>query len=113
MPNPTKFTWTDPTTNVDGSPVTAGEITGYTIGIRSTTVAGSTAGVYPINVPVSGATAASELLSQISPSLAPDTYAAAIQTNGPTNSVFSSEITFTIAAPPLPVPKAPTGFSVA
>lgn len=111
--NPTTFTWNDPTTNVDGSPLVAGEITGYTIGIRSTTAAGSLMGTYPIQVPVVGAAAATELLSQITPVLAPDTYAAAIQTNGPVNSAFTPEVTFTIAPPPAPVPNPPSNFGIA
>jgi hypothetical protein len=110
MSNPTKFSWTDPTTNVDGTPITAGEITGYTLGIRQTTLSGSAAGTYPIQVPVAGATAASELISQISPALTPGGYAAAIQTVGPVNSAWSAEATFTIAPP---VPNSPTNFTVA
>jgi hypothetical protein len=110
MSNPTKFSWTDPTTNVDGSAIAAGEITGYNLGIRQTSLTGSVAGTYPIQVPVSGATAASELISQISPALTPGGYAAAIQTVGPVNSAWSAEVTFTIAPP---VPNSPTNFTVA
>lgn len=105
MANPTKFTWVDPTLNTDGSAITAGEITGYLIGIRT----GGVAGTYPITASVAGATAASELLSALGTVLAPNNYSAAIQTVGPVNSAWSSEVTFTIA-PSQPNP--PTGFSV-
>ncbi|HXN95994.1 MAG TPA: hypothetical protein VN879_15930 [Candidatus Acidoferrales bacterium] len=106
----TQFTWTDPTTNTDGSPITAGEITGYSIGIRNTAAAGSVIGTYPIVANVSGAAAGSELLTALGTVLAPGSYAAAIQTVGPEVSPFSPEITFTIAAP---VPNPPSNFSVA
>jgi hypothetical protein len=109
MANPTKFTWVDPTTNTDGTAITAGEITGYNIGIRSTTKAGSVAGTYPIQVPVSGPTAASEMLASITPVLAVDSYAAAIQSVGPVSSVFSGEVTFDIVPP---VPNPPQSFTV-
>jgi hypothetical protein len=103
VPN-TKFTWTDPTTNVDGSPIVAGEITGYSIGI------GTASGNYPIQVPVPGPAAASELLSQITPALVPGTYFAAVQAIGPVDSVFSNEVSFVIAAAQ---PNPPTNFTVA
>lgn len=105
-----KFSWTDPTTNTDGSALQSGEISGYAIGIRSTTAAGSVAGTYTITAQVAGATAANEALSALGTVLKPDTYAAAIQSVGPVNSAWSSEIQFTIAQP---VPNPPTDFSVA
>lgn len=108
--NPTQFSWTDPTTNIDGSPIVAGEITGYIIGIRSTTATGSVAGTYPITANVAGAAATMELLSALGTTLKPDTYAAAIRTAGPVPSLFSTEATFTIT-PPQPNP--PTGFTAA
>ncbi len=43
-----KVSWTDPTTNTDGTPLSQNEITGYQVGLRSTTVSGSAAGTYPI-----------------------------------------------------------------
>jgi hypothetical protein len=100
------FTWTDPTTNTDGSPITTGEITGYQIGVRPST---GSAGTYPVTVAVSGPTTTSEALSAITPPLTPGSYAAAIRSVGPTDSAWSNEATFTIAAP---VPSAPTGFAV-
>lgn len=107
MANPTKFTWVDPTKNTDGSAIAAGEITGYLIGIRPATGA---AGTYPITAPVTGASATTELFTQLGTVLAPGDYAAGIQSVGPTNSAWSTEVTFTIQAP-VPVP--PTGFTVA
>jgi hypothetical protein len=105
MSNPTTISWTDPTENVDGSPITPGEITGYNLGIRVTTAAGSAAGTYPIILPVVGSTAAKAMLSAISPLLAPGSYAAAVETVGPVSSAWSTEAPFTIAPP---VPNAPT-----
>ncbi len=109
MSNPTKFTWTDPTTNVDGSAIAAGEITSYTIGVRNTTATGSVAGTYTITV-TAPPTVTSDLLSAITPALPAGSYAAAIQANtASTSSPWSTEATFTIAE----VPNPPTGFGVA
>lgn len=105
MPNPTRFTWVDPTTNTDGTAITAGEVTGYEIGIRVT--AGSVAGIYPIIATVPGATAASELLTALGTVLVPGSYAAAIRSSGPIASAWSAETTFTIVPP---TPSAPTNF---
>ncbi|MDR5726729.1 MAG: hypothetical protein RB191_04590 [Terriglobia bacterium] len=107
MTNPTKFLWTDPTTNVDGSPIAAGEITGYQIGVRP---ASGTAGTYPMLTPVAGATATSEAFTALSSLLVPGSYAAAILAVGPVDSAYSAEVNFTIAPP---VPSAPTNFGVA
>jgi hypothetical protein len=108
--NPTSFSWTDPTTNTDGTPIAPGEITGYLIGIRSADAAGSVAGTYTITAAVSSPTATTELFSALGTVLAPGKYASAIQTIGPADSAWSAEVTFTIAAP---VPNPPSGFSVA
>lgn len=110
MSNPTQFTWTDPTANVDGTALSAGEVTGYTIGVRSTTAAGSVAGTYPALTTIANPTATSEAMSALSTVLKPDSYAAAVRTDGAVNSAWSSEVTFTIAPP---VPNPPSGFSVA
>lgn len=108
MPNPTQFQWVDPTTNTDGSTITTGEVTGYQIGVR---LASGTPGQYLVTTQfVPGAASTTEVFSSLSAVLAPGDYAAAIQTVGPTNSVFSTETTFTIAAP---VPNPPTGFTAA
>lgn len=115
MSNPTTIAWTDPTTNLDGTPVAPGEITAYLIGVRSTTASGSVAGTYPIQATAQGAAASQELISALGAALAPDTYAVAVQTVGPTNSAWSTEASFTIAPivpPPLPVPNPPTGLTV-
>lgn len=107
MTNPTTFAWTDPTTNTDGSAITAGEITGFNVGIRQ---AAQPAGVYPITLPVASPSATSALIAAVSPALAPGDYVAAVQTVGPTSSAWSNEAAFSLAAP---VPSAPTGFSIA
>lgn len=102
MANPTKFSWADPAVNTDGSPIQAGEITGYQIGIRPST---GTAGTYPTIVAVSGASSTSAPV----PTLASGSYEAAIQTVGPNDSAWSAEMAFTITATPEP----PSGFSIA
>lgn len=109
MGNPTGFSWTDPTTNVDGMPLTAGEVTGYTVGVRSTTAAGSVAGTYPITGSVAGAASTGETIAALSALLKPDTYAAAVRADGPVPSAWSTEATFTLA-PPQPNP--PSNFVV-
>ena len=108
-PNTAAFSWVDPTTNVDGSPIQPGEVTGYNVGVRSNTATGSVKGTYPVITNVAGATAAKEAVSALSSVLKPDTYAAAIQTAGQVNSLWSDEIFFTIAQPQ---PNPPTGFTV-
>ena len=110
IPSTAKFNWTDATTNTDGSAIVSGEITGFLIGIRSTTATGSVAGTYPINSPSIAASAVSEAVALITPSLQPDTYAAAIKSVGPVNSAWSTEVQFQIAQP---VPNPPTAFGVA
>jgi hypothetical protein len=108
MPNPTKFSWVDPTQNVDGTPIASGEITGYTIGIRNTATTGSVAGTYPITL-TAPPTVTTDLISAITPALPAGSYAAAIEANtASSNSVWSAEQDFTIAE----VPNPPTGFSV-
>ncbi len=110
MTNPTTFNWTDPTTNTDGTPIAAGEITGYTVGVRSTSATGSVAGTYPIMGSVTDPTATSELFTQLNTMLKPDTYAAAIRTDGPVPSAWlPTEVTFTIVAPQ---PNPPSTFAV-
>jgi hypothetical protein len=106
--NPSKFTWTDPTLNTDGTAVTAGEITGYAIGIRNTATTGSVAGTYPtiVNVPAAVTTFA---INSISPPLTSGSFAAAIEAiTALTVSSWSTEVTFTLA----PTPDPPTGFTV-
>lgn len=119
MTDPTKFNWIDPTTNKDGSPVAAGEITGYEVGVRDTTATGSAAGTYPYGAKAPS-TATTELISLLNPSLPKGALlAAAVRANtagldasgNPINSDWSAEATFTLAVP-APVPNEPTGFFV-
>jgi hypothetical protein len=100
--NPSKASWVEPTTNTDGSPLVASEITGYQVGIRS---AAGTPGTYLTLIPVTGAATLSVAL----PVLASGSYAAAVQAIGPVNSGWSTEATFTMAETPSP----PTSFSIA
>ncbi len=110
MGNPTGFSWVDPTTSTDGTPLAAGEVTGYTVGVRSASAAGSVAGTYPITGSVAGVGSTGETIAALSALLKPDTYAAAVRADGPVASAWSAEQTFTIA-PEQPSP--PTGFTVA
>jgi len=105
-----KVGWTPPTANSDGSALTPGEVTGYIVGLRSLSVAGTVAGTYPIQSPPTSATAVTEALSAITANLKADSYAAAVQAqsaNGP--SVWSTEAQFQGV---LPVPGPPTAVSV-
>jgi hypothetical protein len=105
MANPSSFHWVEPTVNTDGTPLVGSEITGYTVGVRQ----GGTAGTYPNTVSVTGNTTLTALISAVTPALLSGTYEAAVMSVGPTNSAWSSEITFTLAGTPVP----PTSFSVA
>jgi hypothetical protein len=104
MANPSKFDWVNPTANTDGSPVTPGEITGYTIGV------GTSAGNYTVLTTVTDPNATTEPLANLSTLLKPATYFASIRAesvNGP--SAWATEISFTIAPPA--APNAPTSFA--
>jgi hypothetical protein len=103
---PITFSWTDPSLNVDLSPITPGEVTGYTVGIRNTTTAGSAAGTYPVTVAAPGAADVSALASGAAAALVPGVYAMAIQTNGPINSAWSVELFFEVPTAPV-VPETP------
>lgn len=106
-----KVSWQAPTANDDGSALTIGEVTGYIVGLRSLSVAGTAAGTYPIQSPPTSSTALTEALSAITANLKPDSYAAAVQAqsaNGP--STWSSEAQFQGV---LPKPNPPTAVSVA
>jgi hypothetical protein len=120
MTAPTKFVWTDPTTNVDGSPIAAGEVTAYEIGVRDTTATGSAAGTYPFGIKAPPS-ATFEPFSALQPALPIGVLlAAAVRTdtgavdgnNNPINSAWTAEVTFTLPVPP-PIPNPPTGFTVA
>lgn len=109
-PNTAAWTWVDATTNTDGSPLTAGEVTGYNIGVGPASIPAG--GIYPINIPVDGPTATQEAFSAAvataATMLKPGTYFSAVQSVGPVNSAFSNEFEFQISQP---VPAAPTGFT--
>jgi hypothetical protein len=106
MSNPKTVSWTPPTTNTDGSPLAAGEVTGYQVGVRLTsTPQPAPTGAYPIMAPVDPANAVSDLLSEVTPPLQPGTYVAAVQTLSTTfgPSVWSVETApFTILPSPMP-----------
>lgn len=113
MTTVSQVSWQDPTTNVDGTPIAAGEVTGYEVGVRDTTLPG-TAGTYPYGAKAP-ATATSELLSLLNPSLpkgvllavAVRANTAGLDANGNLiNSAWSNEATFTLPVP-APVPNAP------
>ncbi len=63
MANPSQIKWTVPTQHTDGTPLSAGEITSYNVGVR---LASGTAGTYAYTATAS-ASATSELISQLSP----------------------------------------------
>lgn len=105
-----KVTWTLPTANTDGSPLTPGEVTGFIVGLRSVNAAGSVAGTYPIQSPPTAADAVTDALSAIAGNLKSDDYAVAVQTqsvDGP--SAWSAEVLFTGV---LPVPNPPADVAV-
>ena len=106
MANPTTFNWAAPTKNTDGTNVVAGEITGYNVGIRPSS---GSPGTYTSTIAVSGATTLTAPLSAATPPILSGTFAAAVQSKGPSDSAFSAEITFTLSGTPVP----PTGFTIA
>ena len=107
-------TWVDTTANVDNSPFTPGEVSGYVVGLRSLTAAGSVAGTYPILSPLVAADATSDALSKISQSLKPDDYAVSVMAKGVAgvsqDSAWGTEFQFTGVLPQL---SPPTGISAA
>lgn len=103
---PTKFTWVAPTTNTDGSPIVAGEITGYNLVLRT---ADSSPGVYSISVPIADPAATEEPLAAIRSLLVVGSYFAAIQTVGPVASAFTGEVPFSVDALQ---PNPPSSFTV-
>lgn len=112
-PSKAEFSWTDPTTNVDGSPIVPGEVTGYVIGVRP---ASGVAGNYPAQTTASGAATVQQAASAFAAMLVPGDYFGAVRTDGPVPSDWSAEVAFSVApvvVPPLPQPNPPTDFSVA
>jgi hypothetical protein len=117
-PNPTfpvasvGFKWTIPTTNVDGTPIVPGELTGFDIGVRADGTGAP--GTYAAITNVPDPTATSEALSKLGTVLAPGNYWSAIRSDSaPGDGPWSSEVGFSIAAPPPPVPNPPSGFTAA
>lgn len=123
--NPTEFDWTPATENVDPDPTDTvpapafndAEVTGFQIGIRSLSSAGSAPGTYPVVIEVADPKATKETLSAAYASglalLKDDQYQSAIRSIGPVDSDWSPETdasAFEIKAP-LPVPKPPSGFT--
>lgn len=100
------MTWTAPTQNTDGSPIAAGEVTGYEVGVWPT--ADTTA------VPVKTAQVGPAVLSfdLTTLGLAPGDYFASVRTVSANDSVWDPALPFTIAAA-IPTPQAPGNFSVA
>jgi len=107
MATPTLASWVDPVTNLDGSPIAPGEITGYTVGAR---VASAAPGVYPYSATVPS-TATSEPLSLLTPVLPTGVLlAAAVKANTAVgSSAWSNEATFTLPGTPTP----PISFKIA
>jgi hypothetical protein len=96
-----KWSWSL-SVNPDGSPLLAGEVTGYQIGIRP---ASGVVGTYPVEIAATPGVDDSVVFA----GLAPGNYFASVRAMGPTNSPWdTSEIAFTV---PVPVPAAPTNFS--
>lgn len=107
-----KVSWTDPTQGTDGQPLSGGDaVTGYKVGLRSLTAAGSVAGTYPFTASV-GPTLTSEAVATVlGASMVADSYAAAVQAQSANGaSAWSAEFSFQGS---LPVPLAPTAVSVA
>jgi len=120
MADPTELDWTDPTLNEDGSPVAAGEIVSYTVGVRDTSAAGSAPGTYPYGI-TAPSTATSALLASLTPHLPTGVpLAAAVRADTAgldaqgqlIHSKWTPEVTFTLATP-APIPQAPTDFKLA
>lgn len=123
--NPLQFAWLAATANVDldpsdsepAPPFSDTEVTGFEIGIRSLTSAGSVAGTYPIVIPVADPKATTETLSAAYASglalLADGQYQSAIRSVGPVNSEFapeSEDSSFELKKV-LPQPNPPSGFT--
>ena len=108
--------WTDPTQNTDGTPITPGELSGYLVGLRDVNAAGSVAGTYPNTAAVQGGAATSSLLSALgflSHMVRGGTYAVAAESEvgGAAVGAWSAELIFTYS-PPASVPMPPTGLHI-
>lgn len=96
-------TWKAAAANADGTPIQAGEITGYEVGIRPES---GTPGTYPKIVSVASQWEAANALAALD--LPMGNYAAAIRTTGPSDSAWSTETMFTVML----IPKAPGDFRI-
>lgn len=120
-PNPsfppvtTGFSWTDPVANTDGSAIAAGELTGYSLGVRADGV--GSPGTYTVNAAITGPTDTNEALTALGTVLAPGNYWAAIKAVGAVgvanDSAYTQEIGFSIPAPVPPTLNPPSGFQAA
>jgi hypothetical protein len=116
----TTISWTDPTLNVDGSPIGPSEITAYEVGARDTSASGSQAGVYPYGVkaPPTSTSALLAALTPLLPTGVPLVFAvradtAGLDANGqPIESAWSVESTAITLPVPAPVPNPPTGVTL-
>ena len=114
MPIPTSIDWEIPTTNVDGTPIAPGEITGYLIGIRKASdpqPAQDGTGTYPVSFLVTNPALTHEAFSVVGGNLPQDNYKITMQTLSTTNGngPFAPEKDFSTIIPPKP--NAP-GFTV-
>lgn len=104
-------TWTDPTQNTDNSPITAGEVTGYLVGIRP---ASGTPGTYPTTVAAPASATSVSIAAALAalPSAGTATvagYFSSVQTQSANNSVWDvNEVGFSLSKTPNP----PSGFGV-
>jgi len=111
------ISWVDPTLNTDGSAITAGEVSGYLVGIRDTAANPSVAGTYPKTAVVTGGGATSALMSVLgflSGLVRGGTYAVAAESEvgGAAVGAWSPEFVFTYSPPAL-VPNPPASLKVA
>jgi len=94
------FSWPPATKRTDGTPIPAGELVGYQIGV------GTTSGTYTILTDINPNTTSEPESSLSSVPTMPGTYFAAYKAIGKgssADSVWSNEVTFTISATPIEV----------
>ncbi len=97
------ISWVAPSLNTDGTPVKAGEITSYELGVRP---ASGTPGVYPLTAPAATMADAPAALSSLK--LVVGDYFGAVRALGPVDSPWSAETPFAV----MPVPRAPGDFRI-
>lgn len=86
------FLWEPPTQNVDGSPITPGQITGYEVGLRQ----GGSPGTYPIILEIDGPFTAADLVANVQPPLPSGLYIGNVRSIGPINSAWGLEFSFAV-----------------